>query len=299
MDQDKNKNLNGQVNNPGIKGVPGNPYTTTYQEYIVDPGAKITGVTRGRKVASMVLCALADMTMLTFCVMLFVFIYQLLIGYRNETVTTENFTVGSLVVFAYFNVISLTLSIVAKALNRKSIWAVFNFILIGIILAAVIAVSQIVPGMVNDKRKERDSAVTEALNSDIEDLMREYSFDVQDYDEDYKYRKDSEYDIWVYISSEASDKKIREVDDFLEDIYSMDSSRENKITFVVHPVYFEPDDDSRFVFLHTYEFQYETLSPRPYWADIDDHIKVWEFDARETSHVPEEVEKGQMLIVIR
>ena len=129
--------------------------------------------------------------------------------------------------------------------------------------------------------------------------MKDYSFDIQDFDEDYCYHDDDEYEIWIYVSSEASREQISNLDDFLEELYNMDSSVEYEITFTVHPVYFEPDDDSRFVFLKSYDFKYDRLSHHPERADIDDHIDVGIYDPRESSHVPESVEEGQMLIVIR
>ena len=129
--------------------------------------------------------------------------------------------------------------------------------------------------------------------------MEEYSFDVQDFDGNYKYRKDKDYDIWIYVSSEASESQIRKLDDLLEDLYSMDSSREYRIRFTVHPVCFEPDDNSSFVFLDTYYFEYEKSFDNPEWADIDEHLYVNKYSQRETSHVPEALEKGDMLIVIR
>jgi hypothetical protein len=120
-----------------------------------------------------------------------------------------------------------------------------------------------------------------------------------DIDEDFIYQMDTNYEIWIYVSSEASKEQISKLDEFLEGLYEMDSSREYQITFEVHPLVFEPDDNSRFVFKKPYTFRYETLSPHPAQADIDKHIHVLEYDRRDTSHVPESVEDGVMLIVVR
>ena len=117
--------------------------------------------------------------------------------------------------------------------------------------------------------------------------------------EDFIYQMDTNYEIWIYVSSEASKEQISKLDEFLEGLYEMDSSREYQITFEVHPLVFEPDDNSRFVFEKPYTFRYEKQSPHPEHADIDKHIHVGEFDRRDPSHVPESVEDGVMLIVVR
>ena len=299
MEQNKINNQNGQVNYPEIKSAPDNPYTEYYNEYIVNPNDTNKAISKGKRVTSIILCAVSNMVMVSFFVMWIAIIFELVTGYRDDEVTVDVSVGLSLSLYAYLMVISLALAIVAKVLNRKSKWALINIISVFVILVVVIVVSLIVPGKAENNRHDRSGIITEALNSDVEDLMGDYSFDVQDFDKKYKYRDGKDYDIWIYISSEASEDQIEELDDFLEDLYDMDSSRKYMITFTVHPVYFEPDDDSSFVFLDTYEFEYSKISPTPEWADIDDHMYVGVYPQRKTSHVPESLEKGQMLIVIR
>lgn len=39
--------------------------------------------------------------------------------------------------------------------------------------------------------------ISEALNSDVEELMKDCSFDVQDLDVDYEYLPDGKYNVWT------------------------------------------------------------------------------------------------------
>ena len=299
MDQDKIKGQNVQVNIPVANNAPDNPYTTYYNQYIANPNEQKNQTPKSKWLMATIFCAISNMLMVSFFAFWGAFIYQILTGFRDELADARKFTMVSVWLYLFFLLISLALSIVAKIVHRKGKWPVVNFVLLGVILVIVLVVSPLEANKAQSNKIDREKTITKELNSDIEDLLKEYSFDVQDFDEDYRYHKDDEYHIWIYVSSEASRKQINEVDKFLEAVYDMDSSREYEITFVVYPVYFEPDDDSRFVFLKPYEFTYEKISGNPEWADIDDHLYVVEFDQRETSHVPESVEEGQLLIVIR
>ena len=299
MEQDKNNYQNGQVNDPGTNSAPGNPYSEYYREYIVDPEKQKNRPSKSKRLVSIILCTVSNMLMVLFCVMWISLVFQLLTGYQEVDVTTDSLIAVSSLLFIYLMVISLALAIVAKALYHKSLWAVINIILFFVILAILIISCLILPGKIEDNASERNTIITEALNSDVEELIGKYSFDVQDFDKDYKHHNGNEYDIWIFFSSEASEDQIKELDDFLEDLYDMDSSHEYKITFTIHPVYFEPDDDSCFVYLDTYNFEYDKLSPKPKSADIDRHMNIGAYPKRKTSHVPVELEKGQMLIVVR
>lgn len=301
MDQDKIKGQNVQVNIPVANNAPDNPYTTFYSNYIAKPtpdGQK-PQTSKSKWMLATIFCGIANLLMFVYCIFMLSITELVLTGYKTETVSVENFASMALMLYAYFLIIALALSIVAKVLHRKSKWAVVNYILLGVILAGVLVVSFIVPGKAEAINQKRDEQITEELNSDIKHLMKKYSFDVMDFDKDYSYHDGDEYDIWIYVSSEAKSSQISKLDDFLEDLYKMDSSVEYKITFTVHPVYFEPDDDSRFVFLKTYKFEYDNLSYEPERADIADHIHIRDYSPRESGYVPESVEQGQMLIVLR
>ena len=300
MEQNGSGNQNGQGNYQGINNAPDNPYTEYYQQYIVTPEQKKKEVSKPKRVGSMILCALSDMFMLSFSVMWAVFSYQEISGFRDSDMTVSNFIAATVMIFFYFMITCLPVSIIAKVLNPKSKWPVINFVSMFVLLAVMITLSFFIPGWADDQKRSRSEKISEALNSDVEELLKDYSFDVQDFDVDYEYLPDGKYNVWVYVSSEATKRQISEVDELLEGLYGMDSSSEYGITFKVHPVYFEPDDDSRFVFLHTYEFTYRSYSPRPQSADIDDALdSVWEYSPRKQGHVPEELEKGQLLIVVR
>lgn len=301
MDQDKIKGQNVQVNIPVANNAPDNPYTTFYSSYIAKhtPDGQRVLSSKIRVLVATIFCGISNMLMFAYCIYMLAITEMVLTGYKDNTVSAENFATMALTLYAFFMIIALSFSIVAKVLNSKSKWAVVNFVLLAVLLAGALAVSFIVPGKAEDINNKRDGQITEELNDDIKHLMKKYSFDVMDLDENYSYHDGDEYDIWIYVSSEASKSQISKLDYFLEDLYEMDSSVEYQIKFTVHPVYFEPDDDSRFIFFKTYDFKYDNLSPRPERADIDDHIHVRDYSPRESGYVPENVEDGEMLIVIR
>ena len=276
MYQKKGIGQNVQVNDPGTINTPDNPYTTLYNNYIAKPEDRNVKPTNSnlKWILATIFCALA-------------------------ATTIETYSMFSVGLYLYFILMALGFSTAAKVLHRKSIWAVINIILSVAILAFVFILSPVVVKKGQEHKLNQEETITEELNSDIEELMEEYSFDVMDIDEDFIYQMDTNYEIWIYVSSEASKEQISKLDEFLEGLYEMDSSREYQITFEVHPLVFEPDDNSRFVFEKPYTFRYEKLSPHPEHADIDKHIHVGEFDWRDPSHVPESVEDGVMLIVVR
>ncbi len=295
MDQNNGNHQNGQGN------IPDNPYTQYYSEYIVtlDKLDK-DAVSKPRRIVSLVLCAVSSMLILCFCVFAAVMVYQYVNVNVSSSAGTAEYLFASIIYYIYFMAFSLAASIIAKIINRKSIWSVINFILMGVILAAVISLSFVVPGMARTKRSEKSNEVSAALNRDIKEVLADYRFDVEDIDGDYSYDLEGPYEVWIYVSSEASKKKIQKLDDFLEDIYDMESSRDYRVTFKINPVYFEPDDDNSLVYINAYEFQYNHLSPKPKTAHIDRHLNtVFEYSPRESGRVPEKLVKGNMLIVVR
>lgn len=301
MYQKKGIGQNVQVNDPGTINTPDNPYTTLYNNYIAKPEDRNVKPTNSnlKWILATIFCALSNVLMAGYFGLWGAFTFEIIADHRTAATTIETYSMFSVGLYLYFILMALGFSIAAKVLHRKSIWAVINIILSVAILAFVFILSPVVVKKGQEHKLNQEETITEELNSDIEELMEEYSFDVMDIDEDFIYQMDTNYEIWIYVSSEASKEQISKLDEFLEGLYEMDSSREYQITFEVHPLVFEPDDNSRFVFKKPYTFRYETLSPHPAQADIDKHIHVLEYDRRDPSHVPESVEDGVMLIVVR
>lgn len=301
MYQKKGIKQNVQVNDPEMINTPGNPYTTYYSNYIAnpyDPNAN-QQVPKSKKIMATIFCGVSNFLMVAYLGYWGELAYEILNEYREDLATAKDFTTLAVFLYVFFLFVALALSIVAKVLYRKSKWAVINFVLLAAILAFALIVSPIVVEKGQANRQNKEELITEELNSEIEALMEEYSFDVMDLDEDFIYQMDGNFEIWIYVSSEASSGQISKLDEFLEALYEMECSRKYQITFEVHPLVFEPDDNSRFVFEKPYTFRYEKLSPHPEHADIDKHIHVGEFDRRDPSHVPVSVEDGVMLIVVR
>ena len=158
---------------PDMNNVPNNPYNQYYQQYIVDPGQAKEEVSKGRRITSMVLCAVSNMTLLVFCVYwgFMYFVQGLSTSVEMDVSKRLIFSFG---LFAYFMVLFLTTSVVAKVLNRKSKWATVNFILIGVVFATVMCLSLITPSQATPV-KSKHSPITSnwefySLKSDGETL---------------------------------------------------------------------------------------------------------------------------------
>ena len=121
--------------NQGQNNIPDNPYTESYLKYIAKP---VTAETKAsgaaakalspKQIISMILCGVS-----TAWIVIFVALLALIIlsgnGGRTEDV---RFTIY------FLSIISLGPAIVAKVLNRKSIWALVNIICLGILFVALI-----------------------------------------------------------------------------------------------------------------------------------------------------------------
>ena len=121
--------------NQGQNNIPDNPYTESYLKYIVKPvtaetkaSGAATKALSPKQTISMILCGVS-----TAWIVIFVALLALIIlsgnGGRTEDV---RFTIY------FLSIISLGPAIVAKVLNRKSIWALVNIICLGILFVALI-----------------------------------------------------------------------------------------------------------------------------------------------------------------
>ena len=141
-----------------INNAPDNPYNQYYQQYLVEPGDEKKEISKGKRIASMVLCAVSNMGLLSFCVYWVVNFYLMgIYGGGNQTVS--NSVVFTLSLFAYFMTVFLTTSVVAIVINRKSRWAVINFILIGVVFSTVMLISYIAPSNVA-RAEDKHSPIT-------------------------------------------------------------------------------------------------------------------------------------------
>ena len=118
----------------GQNGVPDNPYTKYYQNYIVKP-AKPAAVNKKsinpKQLISMILCGVSSAWIIIF---VFILVVLLISGNAGKPDDTK-FTIF------FLSLISLAPAIVAKVLNRNSIWALVNIICLGILFVAVIVIT--------------------------------------------------------------------------------------------------------------------------------------------------------------
>lgn len=301
--ENKDNLQNGQGNYQQVNNAPNNPYTQYYREYIVEPGTAANEVSKPKRVASIFLCALSSMVLFSFVVMYTVFFYQIYMDPSSE-MTVEKCLSFSVLFFLYLSPGFLVTAIIAKVINRKSTWALFNIILICVIFVLLIVGSFLLPlwsqGLADAKRSKVEE-FSDAWNDGVEDLLDKYEFDVEDMNEDYFFEDGISYDVWVYVSSEATDKQLSDVNKFLEELYDLDDDLykyDYQLYFKVHPVYYEPGDDSSFVFGHTNNIWPGSATRGA--ARINVNLdSVFLYAPRETSHVPERLEQGDLLIVVR
>ncbi len=289
MEQNK-ENLQ-QVNYPDLNNIPENPYTEDYHEYLVDPGVLQREVPKPKRIASIVLCAISNMIMLSFCVMWVVIVYMGLIRFAKDAGSSMSY---SAVLFAYLLPGMLIPSIIAKILNRKSKWAIVNFVAMSVILVTIMIASMLMPTLLKDVKIKR---LTDSWSREVDYTLKDYSFDVADIDEDYSHVEDDVFEVWIYVSTEADDDRIAEIDDFLIELRNMDDKDIYKMPIEVHPCYFDPDEDSNIVYAKSYKFDESTTSNK---VKIERTLKEKLKDEEgEPDSVPEELEDGNLLIVVR
>ena len=172
-----------------------------------DPNAN-QPVPKSKKIMATVFCGVSNFLMVAYLGYWGELAYEILNEYRDDLATAKDFTTLAVFLYVFFLFVALALSIVAKVLYRKSKWAVINFVLLGAILAFALIVSPIVVEKGQANRQNKEELITEELNSEIENLMEEYSFDVMDLDEDFIDQMDGNFEIWIYVSSEASSGQI-------------------------------------------------------------------------------------------
>ena len=303
MMQQNNVNYqNGQGNPPDLQNIPDNPYTRYYHEYLIDTGnRKQDEVPRPKRVASIFLCAISTMLMVSFCVMWAVFSYMSITTRYTVDFGIESSVGASVMLFIYVMPGSLATAIIAKVINRKSLWAVINLICIGVLFVTVIVIGFFLPvwgeKLNTSYSRNENSRISEDWNRDVEELLEGYTFDVADIDEDYNHLKGDPYEVRIFVSSEASRGQIDELNDFLWNLYKLNRNSRYRLSIKVYPCYYEPGNNSSFVYTKRIRFNSDS-SP----DDID--IEEVLFDDLENArrvpgHVPEELEQGNMLIVVR
>ena len=126
---EQNKDINQGTNN-----VPENPYTQSYQKYIVKPVTKPAASTEKaigpKQIVSLILCGVSSVWIFLFSLTMLLLIISGNAG-NSEDITFTLF---------FFTLISLSPAIVAKVLNRKSIWALINIICLSILFVAEIVI---------------------------------------------------------------------------------------------------------------------------------------------------------------
>lgn len=201
----------------------------------------------------------------------------------------------------YFMPGALVTSIIAKALNRKSKWALINIIAACALFVTMLVISLFLPSWgrsINASGSSRDGGISGDWNRDVEELLEEYDFDVTDMDEDYSHLSGDTYEIRIFVSSEASDSDIDEINDFLRDLIELEQkTKYHHMVVRIYPCYFEPGDNSSFVYTKRFRLKEDTSPSDIYIEDsLYDGLK----NARRVpGHVPEELENGNLLIVVR
>ena len=137
---EQNKENHSEVN------IPNNPYTFDYDEYIAQPGVVNTGISNGKRITSMVLCIVSSVLLFAFCVFWSVVTY-ININMGDVNLTAEASLAYSAMLFVYFGPLFLATAIVAKTLNRKSVWALINIILSCLALVVIMILSVILPSI--------------------------------------------------------------------------------------------------------------------------------------------------------
>ena len=135
---EQNKENHSEVN------IPNNPYTFDYDEYIAQPGVVNTGISKGKRITSLVLCIVSSVLLFAFCVFWSVVTY---INMGEVNLTVDASLAYSAMLFVYFGPLFLATAIVAKILNRKSVWALINIILSCLALVVIMILSVILPSI--------------------------------------------------------------------------------------------------------------------------------------------------------
>ena len=121
---------------PDKNSFPDNPYNQYYQEYIKDPEEAKNEVSKPKQVGSMVLCGISTAWVVLTCCF-----WAILYAAGVDPDKAINFGIAMF----FFLCFMLIPAIIAKAVNRKSKWAVICIICVCIVIAAVIAMSIFMP----------------------------------------------------------------------------------------------------------------------------------------------------------
>lgn len=300
MQQNNANYQNGQGNTPNHQNVPDNPYTQYYRQYFADPEKAKNEVPKPRRVASIVLCAVSTIVLVYFFAMWLILSYENINFKFSFDTGAGSGLAGSFMLLLMFLPGTLIPAIIAKVLNRKSIWALINIVCICIMFVAVIVVGIFLPAWsqkYNQTNRTGDTNIADDWNRDVEELLEDYSFDVADIDEEYTHLKGDPFEVRIFVSSEASQAQIDELNDFLIELRDLDKDSRYRIVIKVYPCYYEPGNNSSFVYTPRYRIEYDSSSDE---IDIEESLyDDLENRRRVPGHVPEELEQGNLLIVVR
>lgn len=121
---------------PDKNSFPDNPYNQYYQEYIKNPEKGKNEVSKPKQIGSMVLCGVSTAWVVLTCCF-----WAILYAEGVDPDKAINFSIAMFFFFCFM----LIPAIIAKVINRKSIWAVIDIICVGIVIVAVIAMSILMP----------------------------------------------------------------------------------------------------------------------------------------------------------
>ena len=121
---------------PDKNSFPDNPYNQYYQEYLKDPEKEKNKISKPKQIGSMVLCGVSTAWVVLSCCFWGILYAE---GVEADKAVNMGF------VMFFLSCFMLIPAIIAKCINRKSKWAVICIICVCIVIAAVIAMSILMP----------------------------------------------------------------------------------------------------------------------------------------------------------
>lgn len=199
-------------------------------------------------------------------------------------------------------VAALVLAIIAIATNKRKAWGIVCIIVDGLLVLAgtVLLIIVIAAGVsaVNNMQdfyaSQYQIDITDSCPDDIRSLLDKHDFDVAIMDEDYDSSVVS-LEIHIYISSNASREKIDDASYFLEELRALCDHYAGRAR--VYPVYFDPDDENSFI--HLYDFSVTSNTVKSRFNLYNQITSAQSYMERVHGEVPDELEEGDILIVIQ
>ena len=274
-----NQNYQGNPYYANYNYDPNNPYYQYDPNYPVYQNVQVinTAEKKPRSVKALNIIS-TILTILSVITAPFLFFMILLVGFGAMAPAVFQI-IGVCIALALGVFVSLALSIVAKIINHRSVWALVNIIVdCAVIVFPIISAAYLIN---NPVPVEDHSLAKVEINSDespyYEDMME--SLESHDFDEVYtqittKNQQVYYYRIDIYISSEATDEEIEEIEEYLKELRDIfkqankDNAYPNGMKADVEIHYYIPDEEKGSYYLGSH-----TLTSYTSDSNIDiDHM---------------------------